>query len=349
MAGRSLSVTWLALPALFAYTPLASAASWPISLTLDATSCDSTWLNDDDLTRAIRSELEADGVTVLPRDSARPSEGALSVSVACDADRVARVGLRARTGERQVEQSVALADADPSARARVLALAISELVRSTWPDLSHPSGPVQGAAFPDVAPPGPAPAPPVAPPPPAPLTAPAPAASPAHESAPERRPHSSVAVALALQTRWFVDYSSVSFGGNLGADLGSFRVRAEGLFGSQQDTSGSAAIGSAALTLGYRVLDTRVGAISIAGYPVVAAGVTWLRGEANASNVRVAPITGFYGDLRFLLEAKLVAPKLTPSIALELGRATGFVARADDRDVGASGGFFLGASIGGRY
>ena len=350
MAGRSLSVTWLVLLALFAHASVAGAASWPTSLTLDATSCDGAWLDSDELARAVRSELEADGVTVLPRDGGRVSEGALSVDVACDAERVARVALRARTTEGHLEQSVPLADAEPSSRARVLALAISELVRSAWPSLSEPRAPAQGAAFPDVAT-SPSSAAPVVPP--APASAPPPvlavAAAPDHRAATQTRSRKDVALALALQSRWFVDYSSMSFGGDLGADLGSLRLRAETLFASQQDFLGSASLGSAALTLGYRVLDVRIGAVSIAGYPVVAAGVTWLRGEARAANVRVQPATGFYGDLRFLLEAKLDAPKLTPSIAFEVGRATGFVARAGDHDLGASGGFFLGASAGARY
>jgi hypothetical protein len=156
------------------------------------------------------------------------------------------------------------------------------------------------------------------------------------------------AFAASARVRWFVDYASVNWGGELGPDFGAFRVRAEALVSAKQDALGSANLGSAALCLGYRVLDVPLGAFALSGYPLASAGVTWLRGSP-APGVRLDPTTGFYGDLRFLLEARLRTAGLGPSLAFEVGRASGLVARAADRTLGATGGFFLGASAGARY
>src|SRR5262249_41686991 len=80
---------------------------------------------------------------------------------------------------------------------------------------------------------------------------------------------------------------------------------------------------------------------------LAAAGATWISGSASAANVTVTPATGFYGDLRFLLESRLNTRSLSPTLAAEVGRASGFVARSDGRVIGATGGFFIGASAGG--
>jgi len=158
-----------------------------------------------------------------------------------------------------------------------------------------------------------------------------------------------VAFAASARLRWFIDYASVGFGGDAGSDFGALRLRAEAVLSSRSDALGSAALGSAALCAGYRVLDARLGSFSLAGYPAVAFGITWMRGSTAVANVTVDPATGFYGDVRFLLESRMNTGGPSPTLSAEVGRAAGFVARAGDRVIAASGGFFIGASAGGRY
>lgn len=372
MARRALSAAWRFGAAALASTGLASAASGPSSLSLEASTCDSAWLDQPQLERAIRAELEADGIAVVEqRDARRSDDGSLSVRVACQAAGSASVTLYARASNRRREQSVTLADTDAASRPRVLALAVSELVRSGWPSLSEASATIGTAAdesgiLPDGAtvPAASAPASSASAPKSRALgTAPAlvvaPAAQPSSNASSPRadtgieshqpRSHWAPHAALSAKARWFVDYSSVSWGGDAGADFGALRLRAEALFTSQQDPLGAASLGSAALCVGYRVFDVRWGAFAFTGYPLAAAGVTWLRGESHSTEIRTEPATGFYGDLRFSLQAALNEAKLSPNITLEVGRATGFVARAGDRSLGANGGTFLGASAGARY
>jgi len=65
--------------------------------------------------------------------------------------------------------------------------------------------------------------------------------------------------------------------------------------------------------------------------------------------VRVAPTTGFYADARLVTQASFRSATLSPVLSVELGRATGYVARSARRAVGATCGFFVGASAGASY
>jgi hypothetical protein len=164
----------------------------------------------------------------------------------------------------------------------------------------------------------------------------------------KRRNHA-LTWAAGANARWFIDYQSILFGADLGADLRALRVRAEVLASAESDVLGSASLGSAALCVGYRVLDFRLGSLNLAAYPMASAGLTWLRGSSAQPSTRVDPATGFYADVRLMLEASVPRWVLSPTLSAEVGRATGFVARAGDRTLGATGGFFLGASVGVRY
>lgn len=351
-----------------ALSRIAAASPLPARLELVLTSCESSGIEAREAERTVRSELEADGVAqVVTAGASEPSDAWLAVDVGCDAALTAHLELKSQHTGRERARSIALADADPSARTRALGLAVAELVRSDWPELNAPEPSTStnaSAAYPDAHPATDSAAnnaangtkrAPVTP-----TRANAGAAPESNASAsrgdagagsatrsdPERA--HTLAFAASARMRWFVDYASVSWGGELGPDFGPFRVRGEALVSAKQDALGSANLGSAALCLGYRVLDVRVGAFALSGFPLASAGVTWLRGSP-APGVHLDPSTGFYGDLRFLLEARLRAARLGPTLALEVGRASGLVARGADRTLGATGGFFLGASAGFRY
>ncbi|HKO48524.1 MAG TPA: hypothetical protein VJV79_12420 [Polyangiaceae bacterium] len=162
-------------------------------------------------------------------------------------------------------------------------------------------------------------------------------------------PPAIVTLALSTRLRWFVDYQSVLLGGDLGADFRAMSLRAEVLVSSASDALGSASLGRAALCVGYRLFDWRVGALRLTGYPMASAGLTWLRGSSVQPTTRVEPATGFYADVRVALETSLPHWVLSPTLSMDVGRASGFVARAGDRTLGATGGFFFGATAGARY
>jgi len=331
-------------------------APLPEALSVEVSVCPGSPLDAGEMRHSLSSELEADGVVRVSADDANQSSvGKLSASVGCDSALTTLVVLSASRSGREVRRSLVLADADPSARSRVLALAASEMVRSDWPELSRGGPSAAYADAPndtetkpnsaDVA------APQLAAVPPAPsaarATAPQTEDAGVRERAPAPGTHWSISANARL--RWFVDYASVAVGADAGADFSALRLRAELLFSSKDDALGSASLGSGALCVGYRVFESKLGPLSIAGYPMLSAGATWMRGTSSHADVRVEPATGFYADARLLGEARLTDSALSPTFAAEFGRATGFVARSADRVLGATGGFFVGASAGGRY
>ena len=166
---------------------------------------------------------------------------------------------------------------------------------------------------------------------------------------PPAGPRTAFTLAAALRLRWFVSYQSVLLGGDLGTDYRALRFRAEALVTSTSDALGSASLGSAALSVGYRLFDWRLGALNLAVYPMASLGLTWLRGSSVQPSTRVEPATGFYGDARVTLETSVPQWTFGPTLSAEIGRASGFVARAGERTLGATGGFFFGASAGVRY
>jgi len=333
----------------------ALASPLPDTLSFELSACPAPELDANSLAETVRSELEADGVGRVIAGPAAESDGALTVRVDCDVALTAQVSLKANRTGRERHEQIALGDAAPSARARALALALAELVRADWPALTTTaSAPLADAAVasPSATPPTVEAKQPL----PTPATKPAPAV-PAHSPNIEqaRAPRvagpraAAVTLAASARLRWFVDYQSVLLGGDLGVDYRVLRLRAEVLATSASDALGSASLGSAALCVGYRLLDWRLAPLTLAAYPMASAGVTWLRGSSAQPSTRVDPASGFYGDVRLLLEASLPQWVLAPTLSAEVGRASGFVARAGDRTLGATGGFFLGASAGARY
>ena len=379
MARRALSAA-LGAAGLCAVHSTLLAATLPSQLRLVVSACDGSWIDAREAQRTVRSELEADGVAqIVEREDTRGVEARLSISIGCDTELTTLVTLRSSRTGRERQRSIVLADADNSARARALALAVAEFVRSDWSDLSW-AGSSQStnasAAYPDPQAEPSAPSiaandvapgdshgatPPrsgaalAGPPPVAPTRPVTRAAATNTDSGTDgsdsrgARGLPKLALTANARLRWFVDYASLSVGGDAGPDFGALRVRAELLVSSSRDTLGTASLGSAALCVGYRVFAEQLGSFSIAGYPLASAGATWMRGSPATAGVRSDPTTSLYGDVRFLLESRLDTSPLSPSLAAEVGRASGLVARAGDRTVGATGGFFIGASAGASY
>ena len=359
--------------------PGRSLAAPPPLLVVHVSSCDASRLDQSAALHALRAELEADGVQSVvetaPADSAAP---VLTVALACDAGLTVSVELRSPAGAER-RQSFALVDTLPETRPRAFALAVAEVVRLQWQELDPHVGAASSsseAVVPGAAARGQAhqsafddpPEPPTvaantSPPaavPPKPATQPgapvvaAPARPALAAPGADTRPSSAAAARAwsfhaAAHARWFADYQSASFGGHLGVDRGAFRAELAALFSAPSDVLGQASLGIAAASVGYRVFDVPLGPVQFAGYPLAAAGVTWARATPSGQSVVVQPTTAFYGDVRFVVDARVRASSLTPTLSLEVGRATGLAVHAADRTVGATGGFFLGASAGARY
>ena len=356
-------------------------AAPPSLLVVQLHSCDASRLDEDAALHALRAELEADGVRSVveraPADSAAP---VLTVALACDAGLTVSVELRSAAGAER-RQSFALVDTLPETRPRAFALAVAEVVRLQWQELeSADAGPgsasSEGAmpaaasfeqphqsAF-DDAPESPAAATQAssmatlaskaAAQPRAPIaaaSAPPASAVPGSDTPPAARDAALRAWAFraGARARWFTDYQSASFGGHVGVDRRALRAELEALFSAPSDVLGQASLGIAAASVGYRVFDVPLGPLQFAGYPMASAGATWARATPRGQGVVAQPTTAFYGDLRLVVDARVRAPSLTPTLSLEVGRATGLALHAADRNLGATGGFFLGASAGARY
>ena len=371
MGQRALSRFAVALSCLF-LTPLSWANEAPRRVILQVVVCDETELASAAARQALQAELAADGVSALARETPLGSaDGVLTVSVGCDLGLTAAVRLESSRTQRAREENVDLADADPTVRPRALALAVAEFVRLEWAGLTRgatsdpdPAGPALAAAQP---PPAAAfaavPATDTAQKPPAPVVHAARPSTPKpptrdgslakspelHPAFSERHAPAAWRWGAAAAGRWYVDYGNLSWGVNLGVTRQAWTVHAEFLTSSASDVLGRATLGSSALGVGYRVADSVLGPIRFSAYPQLSAGVTWIQATPRSTAVVVTSKSGFYGDARFVLEVRLREPRLSPVLELELGRATGFAARAAERVVGATGGFYLGSSIGLEY
>jgi len=279
----------LALPAHAAASP---------RLGLRVKVCPGAPLAVSDLEGGLRTELEADGLVQLSDVNV---DGELFAQVGCDSALTTTIRLTSTRVGWNGERTIVLGDARPSARVGVLALAAAELVRS---DASHllPVEPSQADYPSETSTPPSQPAK-------APAASPLPAApSPPLPSSPHRSPvqqRRSWSLSASARLRWFIDYASVSWGGDAGVDVGRWRLRAGALLCSPEDALGAASLGSAAAGVGYRVLDQQLGPFQLVSYPMVALGATWMRGSATEPGVSVSPVTGPYVDFKLLVETRL--------------------------------------------
>jgi hypothetical protein len=332
-------------------------AAGPSSLRIQVNVCPGTGIDARQAAGALRAELDADGVvSTYEASDHEASDGTLSATIGCEASLSTVIRLQATASARESQRTIVLADAPASERLGVLALSASELVRSDWLGLVGAAADRESSVVkypleesPDKLASSKVVVAPAEPPLAKNERTPATAAAPVGRDSRAAAPNAPWTMAAGAEVRWFVDYGSAAFGAAAGTDHRAWRLRAEALFSSSQDTLGSAAVGSAAACVGYRLLDESIGPFSISSHPTVAAGVTWMRGTTTNVDVRVTPATGLYADVRLVTEARLTGVAPSPTLAAQVGRSTGFVARSGGRALGASGGFFIGMSLGARY
>ena len=279
----------------------------------------------------LRVELASDGIGVRSAGSSPPSESAVVAVEPASCDQAAKTAaLTFVSGNVRLSRRLDLADVEPIARPRVVAIALADLIRS-------------GIA-------AQAPTPPAAP------------TEPPHtdlhiqrEATPPKKPPApapSLALLAAGETKRFARSNNGLFGARAGAQLQPLReaallIDAGALVGSARDPLGS--ISETVATLGVSLLGTgRTHAVSFGVGPRVEAGLGWFRGHADGPQAGASSATSPL--VLFAVSATASFPIQAPLsgfMSLDAGTSIyGFSARADQRVVSDLGGPMLSVRIG---
>jgi len=305
----------------------------------------------DALTKMLALELREDGVddVVLAAAAAPPSEAKTLATIelraeSCEPSAPAiTVDIEdAATGKR-VGRRVPLGDVLPAARPRAFALAVAELLRASWLELTMPDAPPAPILVPQVVRDA--------------VTRRIAFAAPS--SARETAPSSlsiGRALGLSLTVAWrsFPGTHTALYGGRAAVALPTFapwlllRADAGGLFGAATDVLGSVDAGTASLAAAALVASPRDATLAVAVGPRIEIGVAWASGHP------ADPVTSSGSGVGFVGTATLVGTfalrlSTTWRLAFELeGGATflPFVAHADARRVLGLDGALLGMAIG---
>lgn len=338
----------------------------PEAIAVEFSDCEPERFSADSIVGAVRRELE--GVTVLqPAPAAGVNEYTrvelhLAVDCSLDAQRIHAAVVNPRSGAR-VERDLSLADVPVEDRPRVVALASGELLQTLGYQLhasSTESAPT--AAFPPAADaPRTASETVTSAKPPARTRPPAPRPPATGNAPPRDSRQTDDALAGARQTRtiewlvggklrWFPEQGGLLVGGGGGVRLERFALGLEALTGSSEDPLGEAWVGTSALTAGYELARVTHGALALRGAIAGALGLTWAFAERSAPNVDSFSTVQLYLDARATLVLEWGPAEATRLLlGLELGRAAGLIATADDQPIAATGGWFAGTTLGGRF
>ena len=146
--------------------------------------------------------------------------------------------------------------------------------------------------------------------------------------------------------RWFTAYGSLLWGGNLGLHAGRFVASAEVLGASRTTQLGTASVGIASACGGIHLWQWDAPRFQLALGAGASLGVAWASANAGRAGVSVHDGTAPYADVRLIAEGAVRAGSLRVLGSLQGGRAAGMVSRAGDEVAGATGGWFLGATLG---
>lgn len=307
----------------------------PERVVFERPACVPVAFDEGALERLLRIELAAAGVhevviaavSVEPDAKRAPPAARLALDGACaDGDGiVAKLGTSASTME--VARWIPLGDVPRAARSRTVAMALAELVRSSWPALAAELSPI-------------APPPPAEVPPAPPMSPPGARGIPSEEKSTPARP---VVPARALrwtvaatgEARGFFPQGSAFFGGHVGArmvrapfavsaSVGAWRSSRSDPLGDVDAWLVSGAIGAAA--------GGRAGAVELYAGPEIEIGWahargTPMKGARGFAGDDCVVLAGLRGELRFPIAGR-VSGVLDAGIGAAL---RGFVARADAR------------------
>lgn len=307
-----------------------------------------------DAYQAARLELEQSGITSVQGDaSASDAQGELTASLRCDRGVEATLRLRVHGDASSASRVVSLSDANPKDRARLIGLALAELVRSDWSDLVERKQAADASAAPAARDATPVVAKPAAAPAAATVTNPGATGRdagtdglPAADAAGDSTRLAFTADALA---RWFTVAPVVTLGAAFGLERGWFSVGLEAVAGHRTVARGSTNYGLGALTLGAAVLRavSRTGRLTLG--PKVALGGTWATGESSHLDVVASGTGGLYADARLEGCAAVRLGAVELGARVNGGRATGLSLTDGGAVIGATGGWFFGGALGVRW
>jgi hypothetical protein len=301
----------------------------------------------------LTAELRADGVdrVVVGVDTTGPDEPRALASIAlttasCDAS-VSEfdVAIEDAATDKRVARRIALGDVAPPARARALALAVAELLRASWLELTVPDAPppqapvapvVRAAVARRIAATVPA----------------APAASLAGEGS-RLRPRTT-GISVAGVWRAYPSTDTAMAGGRVSiatpflAESLLVRFDAGAAFGAARDVLGDVTTGLASAGGAVVFATPRDAMFGFAAGPRLEAGLAWASGTATVSTTSSSSGSGFVASASLL---SVVSFRIAPTwwLAFELeggGVISPFEARADARRVSATEGAMLGVALG---
>ena len=315
---------------------------------------------------ALALELNGDGVErVVLSFSAGLVDADLGVSLHCGASLTATMVLVTAGSGREKVRSFRIDDIRRADRPRAISLMAAEFVRREWPSLVEAEGVrrsavtqdsqsvdkatkgVRGATASAVGPVAVSPSTASIERKAAPASERSPAPAPERSlEPPATRGSTPLELTASGEVRWFASYDSWLWGGNLGMCSGRFCGRAEGLATVRRNHLGTATVAIVSAGGGVRIWQGEASRFQWALGLATTLGTTWATGHADRANVSVIDKAAFYADIRLVAEAGLTLGSTRILGSLEGGQAAGMVSFAGDEIAGATGGWFLGASVG---
>lgn len=344
----------------------AGAEQGPLSVRLTIHDCDPPLLSAIDVYRALALELDGDGVErVVLSASPGLADANLDVSLHCGASLTVTMVLVTPSSGRETVRSFPVDDIRRADRPRAISLMAAEFVRREWPSLVEAEHARRSGVTPSAQPVdkstkgtrdatasavGPVA---VSPSPAATERKSAPASERALPVAPEpalepraARGATPLELAASGEVRWFASYDSWLWGGNIGLCSGRFCARAEGLATVRSNHLGTASVAIISAGGGVRLWQGEASRLHWALGFAASLGPTWATGHAGRAGVSVIDKATLYADARLVTEAAIRFGSARILGSLEGGRAAGMVSFAGDEIAGATGGWFLGTSMG---
>ena len=355
----------------------------PSTIRLSIRDCYPPSLSAVDTFSALSLELKQDGAhrVLLTSSSQAAVDAELDVTVSCDPKVEATIVLVAVKTARERSRAVRLDDVKPKDRPRALALVAAEFVRREWSGLDvaqvAPSRAPQASGQTEtkqseVRPPEPPnnkeraqsssePSPRSQPPsasrsdesprePTTAGTAAAPAVVGSSVSDAEPRREASPAGGLAISAfgaaRWFTDYGSLLLGGGAGIDFDRAAFHIEALTSGQATHLGAASTSLVAATASWKPWQWDAGPMRFALAATGSLGITWATATPDRDTVTAQNAQALYADLRLSAKTGTLLGPIWLWGGLEGGRAAGMASFAEGEVAGATGGWFVGLTLG---
>lgn len=280
---------------------------------------------------AARAELAADGVDAQIYDALAviddPELPVLSLELSCDAPTVIIARIEAPATGRFAVHRVPLLGADASTRRRLGALALAELLRAKWPEISQPTQPT--------------PAPPTRPTTPVPTIVAVPKPVP--------KPPSPVVLDVGAMSRYFTNDSTWLNGAQFSAGPPSLRAGLSVAFGRADNALGQVSLGVAAAHLQSALYRHR-GPVDFEIAARVSLGLAWA--SARSKTALTDDATSLFSSASVIFAARYpLSTRLRLRAELAPGFSQGLRLKADDAVIAELGGPLLtgGLSLGYRF